>query len=148
MNLVVRYMIEADVLQVSEIEKKYFSIPWSYESIKKEVNNDNSIFCVADIDGRIVGYGGMLLVCGEGDITNIVVDEELRNKGIGKEILKFLINEGRKKNCKEYTLEVRVSNHSAINLYEKLGFVNEGIRPSFYEKPIEDAYIMWKRENC
>ncbi|MDE7430041.1 MAG: GNAT family N-acetyltransferase, partial [Lachnospiraceae bacterium] len=44
-----------------------------------------------------------------------------------------------------YTLEVRVSNQAAIGLYEKLGFASEGIRPNFYEKPTEDAMIMWKR---
>ena len=44
-----------------------------------------------------------------------------------------------------YTLEVRVSNAPAIRLYEKFGFVSEGIRPGFYEKPTEDAMIMWRR---
>ena len=44
-----------------------------------------------------------------------------------------------------YTLEVRVSNAAAIHVYEKNGFVNEGIRPRFYEKPVEDAMIMWRR---
>ncbi len=45
-----------------------------------------------------------------------------------------------------FTLEVRVSNVPAIRLYESLGFVSEGIRKHFYEKPVEDALIMWKRE--
>jgi ribosomal-protein-alanine N-acetyltransferase len=44
-----------------------------------------------------------------------------------------------------FTLEVRVSNASAIHLYEKLGFQSVGIRKNFYEKPTEDAMIMWKR---
>ena len=46
---------------------------------------------------------------------------------------------------KAFTLEVRVSNKAAIHMYEKVGFVSEGIRPGFYEKPVEDAMIMWKR---
>ena len=47
---------------------------------------------------------------------------------------------------KEFTLEVRVSNQRAIRLYESLGFVQEGIRKRFYERPVEDALIMWKRD--
>ena len=148
MSALIRYINEEDVLQVSELEKKYFSLPWSYDSIKKEVTNKNSIFCVAIIDNKIVGYGGMLIVMDEGDITNIVVDESYRNLGIGRKIVEFLIEEGNKKSCESYTLEVRVSNEPAIRLYSKLGFVNEGIRPRFYEKPVEDAYIMWKHKKC
>ena len=146
--MLIRYMMEEDVQKVSELEQEYFSLPWSYESLKKEIANNNSIFCVADIDGEIVGYGGMLLVMDEGDITNIVVSESYRRRGIGRGIVKFLIDEGKKLGCENYTLEVRVSNQSAINLYESLGFQKEGIRPHFYERPIEDAYIMWKRKKC
>ena len=148
MSFLVRNMIKENVAQVSELEKKYFSLPWSYESLEKEIDNKGSIFCVAISDNRVVGYGGMLVVMDEGDITNIVVDEEYRELGIGKAIVEFLINEGEKRGCHDYTLEVRVSNEAAINLYKKLGFISEGVRPRFYEKPVEDAFIMWKRKKC
>ena len=148
MSFLVRNMIKEDVAQVSELEKKYFSLPWSYESLEKEIDNKGSIVCVAISDNRVVGYGGMLVVMDEGDITNIVVDEEYRELGIGKAIVEFLINEGEKRGCHDYTLEVRVSNEAAINLYKKLGFISEGVRPRFYEKPVEDAFIMWKRKKC
>jgi ribosomal-protein-alanine N-acetyltransferase len=54
------------------------------------------------------------------------------------------MEEMEKEGIEAFTLEVRASNISAINLYEKLGFENKGVRKNFYEKPIEDAIIMWK----
>lgn len=82
---------------------------------------------------------------GEGNITNVVVAEEARNKGIGTKMLRHLMEEGERNGLGAFTLEVRVSNAPAIHVYEKLGFLSEGIRPNFYEKPAEDAVIMWKR---
>lgn len=139
-----------DVSQVSQLEQKYFSLPWSYESILREVKNPHSLFCVAEQDGHIVGYGGMLLIAEEGDITNIVVEEAFRGQGLGRKLMEFLLWEGQQSGIREFTLEVRVSNESAIRLYRSLGFSSEGIRPKFYAQPEEDAYIMWKRlqKNC
>lgn len=150
MDIQIRYIEEKDAAKVAELEKKYFSLPWSYDSIIKEVNNKASIFGVAVYREKVVGYGGMMLAGIEGYITNIVVDEKYRRNGIGKKIVQFLLEEGTKKNIEDFTLEVRVSNKEAISLYEGLGFVSEGVRPRFYEKPIEDAMIMWKRlqEKC
>ena len=144
--MIIREMKADDVIQVSELEKKYFSIPWSYDSLMKEVNNAGSIFCVAVEDEKVVGYGGMLLVIDEGDITNIVVEENYRGKSIGKGILDYFFKEGGKRNIESFTLEVRVSNENAKKLYEKMGFVSEGVRKRFYEHPVEDALIMWKRK--
>ena len=61
-------------------------------------------------------------------------------------MLQELIAIGKNDGLSQYTLEVRVSNKKAIRLYEKLGFEEEGIRKEFYDKPVEDASIMWLRE--
>ena len=87
----------------------------------------------------------MIQALDEGDITNVVVAKESRGKGIGTAMLLFMMEEGKKRGINAYTLEVRVSNAEAIHVYEKLGFVSEGIRKNFYDKPKEDANIMWKR---
>ncbi len=76
----------------------------------------------------------------------MVVSEELQNRGIGQRMLEELIARGEAEGIEAFTLEVRVSNSSAIHVYEKFGFKSEGIRPGFYEKPREDALIMWRRE--
>ena len=78
-------------------------------------------------------------------IDNVVVAPEFRNRGIAQAMLRELIRRGEEKKIEAFTLEVRVGNMAAVHVYEKLGFLSEGIRPRFYEKPVEDANIMWKR---
>ena len=56
------------------------------------------------------------------------------------------MHEAEKEGVEAFTLEVRVSNTPAIKLYEKLGFVNQGIRKNFYQNPVEDAIVMWKNK--
>ena len=84
-------------------------------------------------------------ICHEGDIDKVVVDEKLRGQGIADKLMLELFAKGTARGVEAYTLEVRVGNIPAIRLYEKHGFVSEGVRPKFYEAPVEDALIMWKR---
>ena len=67
-----------------------------------------------------------------------------RRIGVGENLIRYLIDEVKKRDIRGITLEVRESNEAAINLYTKLGFDCIGIRKKFYEKPVEDAIIMWK----
>jgi len=100
---------------------------------------------VAVYNETVLGVCGYLESFGEADICNVSVDKSYQNKGIATKMLECLMKEGADKGVVAYTLEVRAGNKSAIHLYEKLGFVSEGIRPGFYERPKEDALIMWKR---
>ena len=70
---------------------------------------------------------------------------EYRRQGLGKRLLVELLKTGKELGADAFTLEVRAGNEAAIRLYESLGFVSEGVRPDFYERPREDALIMWKR---
>ena len=81
----------------------------------------------------------------EGHITNIAVAAEERGRGIGKEILEGLIGLCPALGILYLTLEVRQSNEAAIRLYEGCGFTAAGVRPGYYEKPRENAVIMWKK---
>ena len=74
----------------------------------------------------------------------MAVKRQLRGHGIGRRLLEELMRIGKERGAFAYTLEVRVSNQAAIHLYEKLGFTSFGIRKNFYEKPKEDAMIMWR----
>jgi len=129
---------------VCALEEACFAIPWSRESIQKEIEGNNmAIYFVAEQEGHVVGYGGMWHVVNEGHITNICVAEECRKQGIGDMLLRRLIDEAHAREMIGLTLEVRVSNGSAQRLYTRNGFKPEGIRKNYYAETKEDAVVMW-----
>lgn len=144
-KLIIRRLTEEDVEPLSVIESASFSMPWSAGDFAALLTRDYCMYYVAEVDGEVVGCCGMTNICNEGNIDNVVVAEKYRGQGIATALLERLLEEGDSLGITAYTLEVRVSNAPAIHVYEKLGFVSEGIRPNFYEKPTEDACIMWKR---
>lgn len=143
-KIVIRPMEEKDLIQVLEIEKASFSRPWTLQDFAGSLRAPN-IYMVAVLDDEIAGYCGLWGVLGEGQINNVAVAKKFRNQGIGYKMLTHLINIGREQGLLEFTLEVRRSNLSAINVYHKLGFSEEGIRKNYYEEPTEDGIIMWLR---
>ncbi len=143
--IIYRAMTPEDVPFISKLEEETFSMPWSPASFLQMISQKDTRYYVAEEDGRLLGGCGLWMVAGEGNITNVAVAEDARRRGIGTGLLLHLLKEGDREGVTAYTLEVRVSNEAAIRMYQKLGFVSEGIRPGFYEKPTEDAMIMWKR---
>ncbi len=143
--VIYRRMTPEDVPFISKLEEETFSMPWSASSFLEMISKEDARYYVAEEDGRILGGCGVLMVAGEGNITNVVIAPASRNRGIGTAMLQHLMMEGDKEGLTAYTLEVRVSNVVAIHVYEKLGFESVGVRPGFYEKPSEDALIFWKR---
>ncbi len=143
--VIYRRMTPEDVPVISRLEEETFSMPWSPPSFREMISKEDARYYVAEKDGKILGGCGVLMIAGEGNITNVVIAPEARNQGIGTAMLRHLMAEGDREGLTAYTLEVRVSNVAAIHVYEKLGFESAGIRPGFYEKPVEDAIIYWKR---
>ena len=145
-GLTVRKMKKEDLDRVSQIEKECFSTPWSRDAFEDMIDNPLALYMVAEDNGYVVANCGVISAAGDGDICNVAVDPAYRKRGIGEKLLSEIMNVASKELLVEaFTLEVRESNKAAISLYEKLGFVNEGIRPGFYTSPKEDAVIFWKR---
>lgn len=144
-TIVIRKMEEQDLAEVAKLEEENFSMPWSVDSFRELVSHPDALYLVAIDRGRVCGTSGVRNISGEGEITNVVVREEYRGSGLGQKLVKELLMQGMEMGIEAFTLEVRKSNAVAIHVYEKLGFVSEGIRPHFYEKPDEDAVIMWRR---
>lgn len=145
MEITIRRLKPGDVERLSVIEEESFSMPWSAKAFADLLDRPYCLYLVAEAEGNVIGCCGLTNICNEGNIDNVVVDNAFRGKGVAQKMLRELIRQGRQEGIADFTLEVRVSNEPAIHVYEKLGFVSEGIRPHFYEKPEEDALIMWRR---
>lgn len=139
-------MEAADINVVSRIEAECFSMPWSAKAFSDVLRDEKSLYLVAEVGGSVAGMCGVTNILGEGDINNVAVTASVRGRGIASCMLWELIRQGVEAGIEDFTLEVRVSNAAAIRVYEKLGFVSEGVRPGFYDNPKEDALIMWRRK--
>jgi len=129
---------------IHTIELESFADPWSISSIEHEITYTHSICLVAMENALIVGHVSMRQIINEGHINNVAVLKAYRQQGVASLILNELIKEAIHNEMIGLTLEVRVSNHAAIALYQKFGFVTEGYRKNYYSMPTEDAAIMWK----
>ena len=148
MSYCLRAMTVQDIPQVVEIEKKCFSTPWSEYAFTCELS-DNQLaryLIVTDKEEplKVMGYGGMWLICDEAHITNIAITPAYRGLGLSLLLMEGLITLAKSEKAERMTLEVRISNEVAQDLYRKLHFVAAGIRPGYYTDNHEDALIMWK----
>lgn len=144
--MLIRQMQQSDLEQVTALERSCFSLPWKKHDFEEILTNPNRIYLVAEEDGVILGGCMMTDILGEGDISNVAVLEAYRGRDIATKLLTEMMQIGiQERQIQAFTLEVREKNMPARGLYEKMGFVSEGIRPGFYEKPKDNAVIMWKR---
>ena len=133
------------LLEIEEIESKEILMPWSYNSLKDLLSNDNIVFRVMiDSSNKVIGYYSFAQILDEGHINNIAVRSLDQSKGFGTKLMEDMINQASKRGINALTLEVEIENIKAINLYKKFNFTNEGIRKKYY-KNTKDAMIMWKR---
>ncbi len=148
----IREMRREDLEEVTALEAACFSLPWKYRDFEEVLTNPDRCYLVAEADSvtadtpdRILGGCMLTHIAGEGDISNVAVYERYRNNGIAASVLSALLRLVEERyGITAYTLEVRSRNIPARRLYEKNGFVSRGVRPGFYQKPEDDAVIMWR----
>ena len=138
----IRYFENGDERKIAKLEKECFSSPWSESAVLSSAKND-CVFVLFEEDNVVKGYAGLQIVLDEGYITNVAVGASFRRQGIARALMEELLK--KLDTLSFISLEVRVSNLAAINLYSSLGFTKEGIRKNFYDAPKEDALIMTKR---
>lgn len=144
-DLIIRKAEERDLPAIETLEKQCFSVPWSMESLRHDIlENELSFYIVAEISGEVCGYVGIWNIADEGHITNVAVSPAFRRRHIGEALLDVLISTCEEAGIERFTLEVRAGNEAARSLYEKKGFREAGVRPKYYEDDGEDAVIMWR----
>jgi ribosomal-protein-alanine N-acetyltransferase len=154
----IRRLTYADLPQVVAVERRAFATPWSLAMFVLELSKPSGICLAAEVstrsvagdeagpgddDRELVGY----LICSRYDtiwhVMNVSVDPDRRRRGIASALLSALI--GRIDDAEaQITLEVRRSNHGAIELYERFGFRSVGVRRRYYQDSGEDAVVMWR----
>ena len=134
--------------EILPIEAQVYPKPWTPGVFQSEIEGTRTgerYYVVARIDGVLVGYAGMLYALDEAHVTNIAGDPSRQRQGIGRRLLADLSWAAREHGAKHLSLEVRVSNVAAQELYRRFGFVPAGVRARYYENT-EDAIVMWRHD--
>lgn len=160
--LTLRHLTVRDIPQMMPINEKCFPIPWSARTIKTDLTtNPYSEWIVLEgrnlpdkrswrsllyrskpYGGQIIGFGAFWVIAGEMHITNIGIDPAYRGYGYGEVLLLTLLKRAIQIDAEFATLEVRVSNDSAIRLYRKYAYEVVGRKFAYYHDNLEDAFDM------
>jgi [ribosomal protein S18]-alanine N-acetyltransferase len=145
MKLELRRLDAADLDLVEAIERESYRTPWSRSMFDAELRKPSSLALGAFAeDDALVGYAFVSRYVDAWHVMNVAVADAFRRRGIASALLGRLFEVTESDSRRGYTLEVRVSNVGAIQLYERLGFEPRGIRRGYYTDNREDALIMWR----
>jgi ribosomal-protein-alanine N-acetyltransferase len=136
-----------DLAAVERIERRSYPTPWSRSMFAGELTKTSSVCLGAydsEVDDELVAYLIISRYVDAWHVMNVAVAPDYRGRGIATSLMERLFELTAGDGRRGYTLEVRVSNQSAIRLYEKLGFKARGVRRGYYTDNREDALIMWK----
>lgn len=145
-HILIRPMTPEDAAGAVVVESVCFTDGWSLRVYEETLRLPYAHYYAAELSGEIIGTIGLQILGGDGEITNVAVLPQYRNQGIASDLLQSVLDCGHALRTTDFTLEVRAGNTAAIALYERYGFVTEGIRRQFYTDPVEDALIMWRRK--
>jgi ribosomal-protein-alanine N-acetyltransferase len=142
-EVLIRPMTESDVADVVAVERASYQFPWS-EGIFRDCLRVGYVCRVVTVANEVVGYGVMSVGAGEAHVLNLCIRESFRCRGVGRRLLRYLLDRGAAAGMSEAFLEVRPSNTAAIRLYVSLGFEQVGMRRGYYQAVggREDAAVL------
>jgi len=141
-DLVIRELSLADLPAILEIEHVSYSTPWrqsTFESLFRR--HDTDLVGVVHL-GRLIGFAIGWTIGDQAELGNIAVEPRDRGQGTGKRLVEAVLERVRARGARECFLEVRESNTTARELYDRFGFQQVGRRRNYYTKPTEDALVM------
>jgi ribosomal-protein-alanine N-acetyltransferase len=143
----VQAMRRRHVRSVLKIEQVVYPRPWSASLFLSELAlRSTRAYFVARIGRELVGYAGLMMTVDDGHVTTIAVDPKWHRHKIGTRLLLVLAREAIARGATSLTLEVRMTNRGAQELYRRFGFGPVGVRKNYYQEVNEDALVMWAHE--
>lgn len=140
-----RPLTSEDLPRVLGIERSSFADPWSEALFRQELARDDRVWLVAEVDGEVVGYAGLMIVGNDADLMDLAVASGHRGAGLSRALLWAVAREAAGRGVERLTLEVRPSNIEALGLYASCGFDTVGRRIGYYPETGEDALVMRSR---
>ena len=139
----IRPMQEVDLDEVIAIEEAVYPFPWTRGIFHDCLLVGYSCWVYQE-QQEIVGYVVMSMAAGEAHILTLAVHPDKQGQGYAKHILDHVLETSRERDVSTIYLEVRPSNQRAIDIYQKAGFNEIGIRKDYYpaEDGREDALVM------
>ena len=142
-SLEIRQADPADLDDIFAIERSSFRSPWPKSALGDEIEKRSWSRVVAACSAhRLVGFMVYWTVIDELHLLNLAVDPRWRRRGVGAALLEHLVEMGLEEHRAAVLLEVRASNHAAIQLYQRYGFTAMGVRRGYYSDSGEDALVM------
>ncbi|WP_345810838.1 ribosomal protein S18-alanine N-acetyltransferase [Paraburkholderia sp. PREW-6R] len=138
-------MTEGDLDEVAAIEKLAYEFPWSRGNFGDSLRNGYYGVCLRHVTGTLIGYCVLMPVVDEMHLLNLCVTPAAQGAGAGLSLLREAVRITRAEKLEGLLLEVRPSNHRAIRLYERFGFMSIGRRKNYYparHRSREDAIVM------
>ena len=140
-TILIRPLVDEDLDAVLRIEEATYPTPWTRGIFRDELAAPGRVYLVADANGEVVGYSGLMVVLPEAHVTSVTVDPQRRGLRIGTRLMLRISEEALAAGSNSLTLEVRVSNRNAQALYQRFGMAPVGVRKRYYTD--EDALVMW-----
>jgi len=131
-----------DLPAIAALDAACFGNPWSVEVYDQELARPFSHLRLLEHQGAVVGLSCAWIVADETHLLRIATLAGVRRRGLGRVLLRAVLDEASAAGCIHALLEVAAGNTPAVALYEAFGFRPVGRRKGYYAHPPDDALVM------